>query len=100
MEWDASAAKVTAFVHVCMWVCVRMCVRERGRGFLNPSVIMRVCTQGRRLGQLPQDVEERAETVSLLFLHQHPTQSTVNSMKSDLTGYTKSNKNVSKKYQL
>lgn len=62
----------------CMaeYICVSVCVGEKARGlvpergFSNPSVItlyvcarVTMCAQGRRLGQLPQDVEERAETV-------------------------------------
>lgn len=48
----------------CIWiesiskVVVRAC--EGGFFFFNPSVItyVRVCAEGRRLGQLPQDVED------------------------------------------
>lgn len=70
----------------------------RGGG-LDPSVIIQyvcVCSK-QEVGQLPQDVEDGAETVSFspslspsLSLHQHSNQSTLSSMKSDLTGYTMS----------
>lgn len=84
-----------------------MCVYERGRGFffLNPSVIMCVCVLKADgwvncLKMLKKEQKQSKHSLSLLSLHQHPSQSTVNSMKSDLTGYRKSNKNVSIKYQL